>query len=131
MIQWNESLATGHSVVDRDHQQLIASLNELDAALKSGVGKDRIVAQIAFLNEYARGHFAREEVHMQRVGCPAYADNCREHKLFVARLDGWVARLKTEGATTSLVLEVYRDTSAWIGGHILKTDCRLRGCQLG
>ena len=130
MIQWNDSLATGHSVVDRDHQQLIASLNELEAALKSGAGKAQIVAQIAFLNEYARGHFAREEVHMQRVACPAYADNCREHKLFVARLDGWVSRLKSEGASTSLVLEVYRDTSTWIRDHILKTDCRLRGCQL-
>ena len=130
MMQWNASLATGHSVVDQDHQKLIASLNELDNALKSGAGKDQIVSQIAFLNDYARGHFAREEVHMQRVACPAYADNCREHQLFVARLDGWVSRLKSEGATTSLVLEVYRDTSAWIRDHILKTDCQLRGCRL-
>jgi hemerythrin len=41
--------------------------------LKSGAGKDRIVSQIAFLNDYARTHFKREEAHMQRVGCPAYA----------------------------------------------------------
>jgi hemerythrin len=129
MIQWNDSLATGHSMVDRDHQQLIASLNGLEAALKSGAGRERVESQIAFLNEYARGHFAREEVHMQRVSCPAYADNCREHQRFVARLDGWVARLQSEGATTSLVLEVYRDTSAWIGSHILKTDCQLRCCR--
>jgi len=129
MIQWNASLATGHSIVDQDHQRLIASLNELDDALKNGVGKDRIAMQIAFLNEYARSHFVREEAHMQRVGCPAYARNCREHELFVARLDGWVSRLKSEGATTSLVLEVYRDTAAWIGGHIIKTDCQLRDCR--
>ena len=73
MIQWNASLATGHSTVDQDHQRLIASLHELDEALKSGAGKDRIVSQIAFLNDYARPHFKREEAHMQRVGCPAYA----------------------------------------------------------
>jgi hemerythrin-like metal-binding protein len=130
MIQWTDSLATGHQMVDQDHQQLIKSLNELEQALKNGAGREQVTQLIAFLNDYARGHFSREEAHMVRVGCPAHAENQREHQQFVARLDGWVSRLKFEGSSTPLVLEVYRDTSAWIRAHILKVDCKLRGCRL-
>jgi hypothetical protein len=36
----------------------------------------------------------------------------------------------TDAMIPPLVLEVYRDTAAWIGGHIVKTDCQLRGCRL-
>ncbi len=115
-------------MVDHDHQQLIASLNELDEALKQGAGKEQVERIISFLNRYTRDHFAREEEHMKRIGCPAYNENCQEHDAFIAKLDGWVAKLQS-GSSTGLVLEIYRETSAWIRGHILKVDCKLRLCQ--
>ena len=130
MIQWNDTLATGHPVVDNDHKQLIKSLNELDEALKRGAGKEQVVAIIAFLNQYTREHFYREETYMTKVGCPSRIENCAAHAALIAKLDGWVKRLET-GVNTSLVLEVYRETSQWIQGHILKVDCKLRGCKLG
>ena len=129
MIQWNASLATGHPQVDQDHQKLIVSLNELEIALKEGAGKEQVSQLIAFLNRYAREHFSREEAHMLRVGCPAHEENKREHAQFVAKLDGWVHRLN-EGVSTALVLEIFRETSAWIRVHIVRTDCKLRGCSL-
>jgi len=128
MIQWNDSLATGHPMVDHDHRQLINSLNELEVALQTGAGKEQLGKIIAFLNTYTREHFTREEAHMQRVGCPAHAENCKAHADLIAKLDGWVVRLNA-GATTSLVLEIYRETSAWIRNHILKVDCQLRNCR--
>jgi hemerythrin-like metal-binding protein len=127
MIQWNSTLETGHALVDQDHKQLVASLNELEAALKQGAGQEQIEKIIAFLNRYTREHFIREEMHMQRVACPAYAENCKEHRAFVAKLDEWVAKLQY-GASTTLVLDVYRETANWIRGHILRVDCKLRGC---
>ncbi len=130
MIQWNDTLATGHPVVDNDHKQLIQSLNELDEALKRGAGKEQVVAIIAFLNKYTREHFYREEAYMTKVGCPSRIENCAAHAALIAKLDGWVKRLEA-GVNTSLVLEVYRETSQWIQGHILKVDCKLRGCKLG
>ena len=129
MITWNSNLETGHASVDNDHKQLVEQLNQLSDALSRGEGKDRILGMIVFLNSYARDHFAREETHMQRVGCPAFAENCRAHAQFVAKLDGWVARLKSAGASTSLVLEIHREACAWIKAHIVGVDCKLRGCR--
>jgi hemerythrin len=128
MIQWNDSFATGHELVDNDHKKLIEALNRLETALHSGAAKEQIGDIIAFLNSYAREHFAREEAHMLSVGCPAHAENKKAHAEFVAKLDGWVAKLG-KGSSTAVVVEVYRETSAWIRNHILKVDCQLRGCR--
>jgi hemerythrin len=128
MITWTTELETGHASVDNDHRKLVESLNALEAALREGAGKEKIAAMIGFLNQYAREHFKREEEHMQRTNCPAYAENCREHKAFVSRLNAWVLRLNDKPSTT-LVLEVHRETVAWIRAHIIKVDCKLRGCQ--
>jgi hemerythrin len=129
MIQWNSSLETGHVVVDNDHKQLVAQLNRLSEALGRGAGREEITGIIVFLNSYAREHFAREEVHMQRVACSAYAENCRAHAQFLQKLATWLERLKSTGASTSLVLDVHREACAWISAHIVGVDCKLRGCR--
>ena len=130
MIQWTDSLATGHPIVDNDHKQLISTLNELEVALQKGTAKEQIAQMISFLNQYAREHFAREESHMARVKCPSYHENCQAHREFTSRLDVWVSRLQQQGANTSLVLEVFRETSGWIRAHIMRIDCQLRTCKV-
>lgn len=129
MIQWNETLMTGHPVVDADHKQLIDALNELETALRDGAGREKITGTLDFLNRYTREHFAREETHMKNVGCPSYEENCREHALLISRLDSWLVRLE-QGPSITLVLEIHREIANWIRSHILKTDCKLRGCRL-
>jgi len=129
MIQWNHSLETGHAMVDNDHKQLVEQLNQLSDALTRGEGKECIMGMIVFLNSYAREHFAREETHMQRIGCPVLGENCRAHAQFLTKLSGWLERLKATGASTPLVLEIHREACAWITSHIVGVDCKLRGCR--
>jgi len=128
MIEWKPSFETGHPLVDNDHRRLVSALNELDTALRDGAGKEKVTAMVAFLNTYAREHFAREEAHMAKVGCPAAAENLRAHAEFVAKLDRWLVQLQS-GPTLSLVLGVHTETCQWIRAHILRVDCQLRGCR--
>jgi hemerythrin len=128
MINWTTELETGHVRVDNDHKKLVEGLNALETALRDGKGKETIAEMIAFLNRYAREHFKREEEHMRLINCSAYAENIREHKAFIGRLNTWLVRLQTQ-PSTALVLEVHRDTANWIRAHIMKVDCKLRGCQ--
>ena len=128
MIPWSATLETGHPQIDDDHQRLIASLNELDTALKQGAGKDQVIQLVAFLNSYTREHFAREEAHMARINCPSAAANKQAHREFVAKLDNWLGKLQS-GSSLSLVLDVHRETSRWIQAHIVGVDCKLRGCH--
>jgi hemerythrin len=66
---------------------------------------------------------------MTHVECPAAAANKQAHREFVARLDGWLVKLRS-GVSLPLVLEVHREISKWIGAHIVSVDCKLRGCRL-
>jgi len=129
MITWNSRFETGNAVVDQDHKALIAQINALEDALKKGTAKEQLGQMIGFLNQYVRAHFAREESIMRAVKCPASGQNCTAHQALTAKLDGWVSRLNTGGATTSLVLEIYREASEWLRQHIVKVDCQLRACQ--
>jgi hemerythrin len=128
MIEWNDRYLTGHAKVDEDHKRLFACLNQLDAALKQGAAGGKIDEIITFLSAYTREHFVREEKHMHLVGCPAYDENCRAHSALVSKLDAWLAK-KAAGSSTGLALEIFFETSSWIRNHIMKVDCRLRGCR--
>jgi hemerythrin len=128
MIKWQPAFETGIPVVDADHRALIDQINGLSDALREGAAKEKLAASLVFLNRYVREHFQREESIMQVARCPAHRENCAAHAALTTKLDGWVARLQTGGATTSLVLEVHRECSAWLQGHILRVDCKLRDC---
>lgn len=129
MITWADSLATGHENVDSEHKQLIRSLNDLDAAMKQGVGREQITQMVTFLDNYVAGHFAREEAYMKKVNCPSLSENCKAHAELTGKLSKWKDQL-AKGASTSLILDIYRETSAWITNHIIKVDCKLRGCKV-
>jgi len=112
MVSWDASLETGNTAIDNGHRALIDQINELERALSEGAGKDRLGEIVAFLNSYTRMHFTREEALMVERKCPATGKNCTAHRLLLQKLDNWVARLNTNGATTALVLEIHRE----IGG---------------
>ncbi len=128
MISWNAALETGHDEVDRDHRAIVAQLNALEEALHGDQGLEHVVEVVMFLNTYVREHFTREENHMARVGCPAFDDNCRAHDQFISKLDGWTSRLRVE-ASNAVLREIHHDAAAWIHGHLLAVDCKLRGCD--
>lgn len=103
-------------------------MDALKLAIDDGAGRERIRDLIVILQQYATGHFAREEAHMERVRCPAMNANCTAHREFANRLDRWLEVLTVGGMPVSLLLDVHRESIAWIQGHILNVDCQLRGC---
>ncbi len=128
MITWSHELETGHGQIDAEHREFIRQLNELKIAIDGGAGRERTVELIVLLQKYVLGHFAREETHMQRVGCPSHKRNCAAHAEFEGKLAGWLELLTYSGTPVSLLSEVHRESVAWIVAHIKNVDCGLRGC---
>jgi hemerythrin len=129
MIEWNDSLKTGHEPIDSDHCGLVSLLNSMERDLRERKAVSSIPGSILTLRDYVRQHFDREETHMIAVGCPAYARNRMEHARFAQRLEGWVARLESEGPSTALAFDVFHGTGNWFATHIPSTDCELRDCK--
>jgi hemerythrin-like metal-binding protein len=126
MLVWKPEFETGVALIDADHRHLLMQINALEEALAEGAGEERLAELVSFLNGYARHHFTREEAVMKTRRCPASAENCLAHQMFVKKLDRWTAFLELAGANRSLLREVHREISAWIRHHILNVDCRLR-----
>ena len=130
MINWSARFETGHAQIDAEHREFFNKLNGLQLALEAGAGRERIVELINLLQRYVLGHFAREETLMRRTHCPAYEQNRTAHREFERKLEVWLELFSTGGTPVSLLLDVHRESFAWIEAHILNCDCRLRGCRL-
>ena len=130
MTNWSPRYETGHELIDAEHREFFAKLNTLKQALEAGAGRERIVELINLLQRYVLGHFAREESLMRRTNCPAYEQNRTAHREFERKLEGWLVLLSSNGSPVSLLLDVHRESFAWIEDHIINCDCQLRGCRV-
>ena len=130
MIAWKGTLETGHPLIDRDHQVIIAALNKLEEALSRDAGKEEFEQFIRFLEGYAREHFSREEGYMLETRCPAFGENCQAHKAFQGQMDEWISELRSPGVSKDLAVRAYVQTSKWICRHIMLVDCKLKPCAV-
>ncbi len=130
MTAWSARFETGHPKVDAEHREFFRQLNTLKEAVDDGAGREVVVELITILQRYAQGHFEREEDHMERFGCEALEANRAAHREFSRKLEGWIEILTFSGTPVSVLLDVHRESTAWIEKHIVNVDCRLRGCVL-
>lgn len=128
MTNWSPEYETGHAQIDTEHREFFRQLNDLKIAIENGAGREKTVDLIKILQEYVLGHFSREEAYMKAVNCPALSVNCSAHGAFAKKLEDWLTILSLSGTPMSLVTDIHRESLAWIKGHIVGVDCKLRGC---
>lgn len=127
-MPWNPALETGHPSIDSEHRELLDQLAAVKTAIDQGAGREQIAELIAVLQKYVLGHFAREEVLMERKNCQARDTNRAAHREFARKLDGWLVLLTSGVSPYSLMRDVHREATDWIVAHILQCDCQLRQC---
>lgn len=128
MTDWSERFETGDPQIDADHREFFRRIEALKAAFAAGAPANRATELLQLLHEHALAHFQREELAMARAGCSAHTENCAAHREFARKLDGWTQLLCLSGPTPSLVQDIHRESAAWMRHHIMRVDCRMRGC---
>jgi hemerythrin len=133
MIAWNHSYETGNPEVDRDHQEICARLNQIEAALENGAGREQITEMVSVLRDYTLVHFRREENIMACAKCPRHNENCKAHVQFEARLERWleVLTIPLPGIGTTILKDVHAESCRWIQHHLRQIDSSLRSVQAG
>jgi len=66
---WDPSLETGNALIDRQHRELIALVDQLGAA--ENESRDEVLRVLDHVMEYTLFHFVAEEDLMVRVDYPA------------------------------------------------------------
>ena len=120
IFRWTEAYRVNIEILDRQHQELIDTINELDAALRAGEGNSALPALFDKLIEYANEHFAAEESLMLKHEFPGVFTHQAQHEIFRQKLDAFISahNQRKSGVPVSLMLFLHE----WLKDHLLKTD---------
>lgn len=128
---WTEAMSTGVIEVDNQHKELFSQVNLLMEAMRQGKGREKIDELLDYLTGYAVRHFATEERWMDKLGCPAAAENKKQHADFVAKFTQLREKLTASGASSAMVLEMSNFLGNWLAAHISRTDTQMNLCAAG
>ena len=121
LVQWNDSYSVQFKKIDDQHKELVRMTNELITGCKKGNTK----ADASFMKtiqgavNYARTHFATEEVYMEKVTYPEYKLHKKEHEGFVEEV---LRQLKSFEDGTSEPIAFARFLKNWLLNHIAVSD---------
>jgi len=122
LIQWSDDLSVHIPSIDGQHQKLVALINELHAAMKSGKSNAHLLEIFDRLKEYTVNHFGHEEKLFARHGYPEAEEHMAAHRQFVGKVLEWEKALKSGKGTVSM--EIMRFLKKWLTGHIMGVDQR-------
>lgn len=125
LIEWQDAYSVGADALDRDHKRLIDIINRIAEADDAG----RPVGwALDALDDYARGHFRREEAMMKAAGYAELPAHAGEHKAFLEWLRSVKATLHLDAqAQYYLAATLKSYLRDWLNGHILESDMRYKG----
>ncbi|GMO46789.1 MAG: cache domain-containing protein [Termitinemataceae bacterium] len=122
---WDGSLAVGQSMIDSQHEELFAKINNLLSAIHYGKGKDELKESMDFLSAYTIKHFFEEEQLQKKYDYPDFENHHNIHEGFKATVKELSHELILKGASDHLLQDVKRKTALWLIAHIKVQDKRL------
>jgi hemerythrin len=117
-IVWDSKLDTGIEVIDNQHRRIVAYVNQLDTARRSG-DKAMVGEVIEQLVDYTQSHFSFEEAMMEEAGYRFLKPHQKVHEIFVRRVGEFMVRAaKGEDVTE----ELHSMLTKWLINHIANED---------
>jgi hemerythrin len=126
---WSEKFETGIESIDRQHEKLFATVNELENLINTKtIDGPEIDKLISFLTEYVSMHFSHEEFCMDLARCPAAAQNKKAHEDFLRFFSAFKGDLAVSSPANrnALLIQLQQTLEKWLDGHICKIDVQLR-----
>ena len=123
-IAWKSEYSVGDPFIDSQHQQLIATMNQLSALLDAPAPPLGEAAKIfAALAVYVMDHFSYEEQRMATAGLPAdeLAAHQATHAGFVREIRAYQQRVNNGDLAALQELLPFLE-GTWLTHHICETD---------
>ena len=120
-IQWSKEYETGHEIVDREHKDIFA-LVQMVFDISPTSRKEKIDEAISFLAEYTVRHFQHEEGLMTLSNYPDTKSHIQQHNDFIKSVTALQERVRDEGNTMRVHLDVNQTVVDWLVTHVLDSD---------
>jgi hemerythrin len=121
LVEWNEKLSVGVSIIDDEHKKIVAMLNELYGAIQSKQTEEALGKVLDGLVAYTASHFNHEEALFAKTGYAGAAEHKKEHASLTEQVLAAQKRYQ-ESATGTLPIEVLNFLRKWLLTHIHCTD---------
>jgi hemerythrin len=121
-FKWDQSLATGNNVIDRQHQELFRRMEKLVEATKRDEGKGIVSETIAFLEKYVIQHFDAEEQIQIANSYPEYDSHKHQHQQLLNDVVKLKREFETEGANATMLVKSIASLGNWIQNHVKQSD---------
>jgi methyl-accepting chemotaxis protein len=120
LVDWDESLMTGISVIDSHHKSSIEQINSVFSRMMSGDGAEAAMDMLRSFNTNMMSHLQSEEEEMRKHNYPDATQHRAEHESFGARFKQLQQQVNpNDPKSISAVMEFAGD---WLTKHIMKHD---------
>ena len=121
MVEWNEGLSLGVKTLDDDHKNLLNIINKLSLAISNDEAQKFIESIFEELQNYAIGHFRREEELLKECNCDKLAEHIKQHREFTAKIPELKAKLlHSKDPASAQEISVF--LIDWLFNHIIEQD---------
>lgn len=117
LMQWDETMSVNVDGLDKQHQKLIALINESFEAIQRH-DEPALSLLIEKMRTYAAMHFAAEEKYMLENNFPDLENHRKLHKKFNEDVDDFQRNLFNK---TNLS-QIFVFLSRWLTNHIMEQD---------
>ena len=124
-MPWTQNLSVGISMIDDQHKMWFEKAEALFDAGKNNKAKEYVGELLDFLESYTKKHFADEEVYMQKIHYPGYAEQKQAHTAFIAQLSKLRSDYKTSGGNLLVILNANQMVLEWLTKHISNMDKKI------
>jgi hemerythrin len=124
-IVWSSSYEVGNPQIDSQHKQLIGMIGDFVNACTSRKAVQELEHALVFLADYTSQHFAFEEKWQLSINYPDYPRHKQIHEEFKAKVGSLVAKLKKEGPSDVIALQVNTAVGEWLISHIRREDTKI------
>jgi hemerythrin len=119
-IDWTANYSVKVDAMDEQHKKLIALINELHEAMKTGQGKEVTSRVLTNLVRYTQTHFTAEEKLLEQYHYPKLGEQKIAHKGFVAKIQE--TQKKAETTTIGVNNDLLKFLKDWLINHIEGSD---------
>lgn len=123
VIAWDPKYATGHKLVDAQHQALFQMVNDLHEAIVGGQGKTEMLGTLEKLAKYVVEHFRTEEGFMLSLKYPGIDEHKRKHRELTDKATEIINSYRNGKLVLTITLSQF--LSDWIRHHIQEEDIAL------
>ena len=124
-MPWTQNLSVGISMIDDQHKMWFEKAEALFDAGKNNKAKEYVGELLDFLDDYTKKHFADEEVYMQKIHYPGYAEQKQAHTAFIAHLAKLRTEYKSSGGNLLVILNANQMVLEWLTKHISNMDKKI------